>query len=556
MEKPSASTTAVGRFSRSKAMPRKTQSGFAAKSKCPRPSTATTSPGRASGSNSTPTPMARCRRSSTSTAAASRWATTSNPSCSSTTPSPATRFLVAVKILQTVDDKRFNGVTTKIDFAENRPSPNDLREEFLSDAVLVPSLAPGSSSDIDTLAKAIAAVDLTALSNGDQSAFDASLKASQSQLEALKPLIQQGTFHLTGNSHIDAAWLWPWTETVDVVKRTFGTAAAADVRISELHLYPIRRAIQPVDGRQISSPQRPDQRAPQAGTLGNRRRHVGRARPQHARRRIARPPAPRRPDLPSRISTASTTRIGWNPDSFGYNWQLPQIYKRSGVDYFVTQKMTWNDTNQLPFKLFWWESPDGSKVLAYFPHDYANNDLNPVRLSADLATARERSPGMTEMMDLYGIGDHGGGPTRSVLDEGDHWSDPNKVVPKYQFGVAQQFFSSVEKQIDPDSPTWNYVVDGQGREQATPSACRGNVHPHLEGRALFRISPRRDDHPGRPQAQHARERRVAAQHREIFLARLAARPRLSRRRAHRRLEAGALQPVPRPRRRLGHRHHL
>ena len=36
-------------------------------------------------------------------------------------------------------------------------------------------------------------------------------------------------------------------------------------------------------------------------------------------------------------------RIGWNPDSFGYNWQLPQIYKTSGVDYFVTQKMAWNE---------------------------------------------------------------------------------------------------------------------------------------------------------------------------------------------------------------------
>ena len=37
--------------------------------------------------------------------------------------------------------------------------------------------------------------------------------------------------------------------------------------------------------------------------------------------------------------------IGWNPDSFGYDWQLPQIYKKSGIDYFVTQKMSWNDTN-------------------------------------------------------------------------------------------------------------------------------------------------------------------------------------------------------------------
>ena len=77
-------------------------------------------------------------------------------------------------------------------------------------------------------------------------------------------------------------------------------------------------------------------------------------------------------------------RIGWNPDSFGYNWQLPQIYKKSGVDYFVTQKMEWNDTNQLPFKLFWWQSPDGSKVLAYFPHGYGNEDLRPLRLSDDL----------------------------------------------------------------------------------------------------------------------------------------------------------------------------
>jgi alpha-mannosidase len=74
-------------------------------------------------------------------------------------------------------------------------------------------------------------------------------------------------------------------------------------------------------------------------------------------------------------------RIGWNPDSFGYNWQLPQIYKRSGLDYFVTQKMHWNDTNQLPFRLFWWESPDGSKVLTYFPTDYVHDNVNPTRIS-------------------------------------------------------------------------------------------------------------------------------------------------------------------------------
>ena len=72
-----------------------------------------------------------------------------------------------------------------------------------------------------TLSEAIHAVDMAALDAQDQAKFDASLKAAQAKLEALKPLLNQATYKLDGNGHIDAAWLWPWTETVDVVKRTF-----------------------------------------------------------------------------------------------------------------------------------------------------------------------------------------------------------------------------------------------------------------------------------------------------------------------------------------------
>ncbi len=169
-------------------------------------------------------------------------------------------------------------------------------------------------------------------------------------------------------------------------------------------------------------------------------------------------------------------RIGWNPDSFGYTWQLPQIYKKSGVDYFVTQKMTWNDTNQLPFKLFWWESPDGSKVLAYFPHDYANDNLSPVRLSQDLVQARKRSTGITDIMDLYGIGDHGGGPTRAILDEGMHWSQPSmppKVMANMAWGTAQRWFTAVGAQIAPESREWNYQSIAKGYE--APPAISGQI---------------------------------------------------------------------------------
>src|ERR1035441_1008421 len=137
---------------------------------------------------------------------------------------PGDKVTVAVKLLHTVDVKTFQGATLKIDFPDSRPNPEDLREELLSVALLVPALAPNDPAQTATLNDAIRAVDLAALDAKNQAKFDESLRAAHGKLEALTPLLRQVTYHLTGNSHIDAAWLWPWTESVDVVKRTFGTA--------------------------------------------------------------------------------------------------------------------------------------------------------------------------------------------------------------------------------------------------------------------------------------------------------------------------------------------
>ena len=386
---------------------------------------------------------------------------------------PGEKVLVAVKLLHTVDKKTFAQTELKIDFAENRPNPEDLRLEILSAALLIPGFSKDVSADTATLEKATGAVDLAALDAKDQSKFDASLKQAQSTLEALKPTLQQATAHLSGNSHIDAAWLWPWTETVDAVKRTYGTAlqlmneypdytftqSAAQYNAWLADKYPqindeIKRRIKEgrweiVGGMWVE----PDLNMPD-GETQVRSLLVGKRWFQK--------------------EYGVDVRIGWNPDSFGYTWQLPQIYKKSGMDYFVTQKMTWNDTNQLPFKLFWWESPDGSKVLTYFPNDYANGNLNPVRLSYNLATAQQRAPGMTEMMDLYGIGDHGGGPTRAVLDEGLHWMQPDKVVPKMKFGTAQSYFTGIESKLAADSPLWDYTSIAKGYKPP-PAPPEGQV---------------------------------------------------------------------------------
>ena len=376
---------------------------------------------------------------------------------------PPERILVAVKLLATDGAKRFQGAQQQVEFSADRPNPLEMRDEFLSAALLVPSFSKDAQTDLGMLDKAIEQVDLKALDAGDQKIFDASLRASQSTMETLKPLLHQATIHLTGNSHIDAAWLWPRTETVDVVKRTFSTA------LQLMNEYPSYTYTQ-------SAAQYNEWLADKYPPMNDEiKKRIQEGRWEVVGGMWVEPDL----NIPDGESTARSiligkrwfqqhygvdVHVGWNPDSFGYNWQLPQIYKKSGIDYFVTQKMSWNDTNKLPLKLFWWESPDGSKVLTYFPHGYGDSNLNPVHLSSELVEARKFSPGMTEMMDLYGVGDHGGGPTRDNLDDGTRWMQPDKVAPKMEFGTALTYLSGVRKQVAPESMTWNYKTIARGYE--------------------------------------------------------------------------------------------
>ena len=386
---------------------------------------------------------------------------------------PGDRVLVAVKLLHTVDQKTFSRADVNIEFSPARPNPNDLLQEILSANALAPSLGAASNAVRQGIDASAAAVDLNALGQAQQQAFDASLVRAQAELEKIKPDLQPTSIRVTGNSHIDAAWLWPWTETVQVVHNTFSTAlqlmneypqytytqSAAAYSEWMCEKYPaICSEIQDrvkqgrwemVGGMWVE----PDLNMPDGESLV-RQLLIGKRY--------------------FRDKFGVDVRIGWNPDSFGYTWQLPQIYKKSGIDYFVTQKMDWNDTNHLPFKLFWWESPDGSKVLTYFPHDY-DLGIEPEMLAKDLAQARERNPGLPEMMHLFGIGDHGGGPTRAMLDAGVRWTDPKMVYPKTFFGVAQGYFSDVEGKLDSaHSPIWNYQTIAGGAT-SLPAPPAGQV---------------------------------------------------------------------------------
>lgn len=378
----------------------------------------------------------------------------------SETAHPGERFLVAVRVDSNDAETSFQQAQLLIEPPASRPDPAMLRTELLAARPLIDAYSEGKAEREHAIEAAVDAIDFSLLDKGDQIGFDASLRKAQSQLDALKPWMKQFTVRAIGNSHIDMAWLWPWTETVEVVRNTFQSVLDLmreypDLKftMSSARTYEWMQEKYPDLFRQIQERVKegrweviggmwvePDLNMP-AGESLVRQILIGKRYFQK--------------------NFGVDINIGWNPDSFGYNWQLPQIYKKSGIDYFVTSKLLWaTDYTKFPYRLFWWESPDGSRLLTYFPHEYANQ-FEADQITKDLAFYAPSiyGPELTDhrqMLYLFGIGDHGGGPTRTMLDNADRLRAPDTVFPSIQFSTAKDFFADLETELPRlKVPTWD-----------------------------------------------------------------------------------------------------
>jgi alpha-mannosidase len=106
-----------------------------------------------------------------------------------------------------------------------------------------------------------------------------------------------------------------------------------------------------------------------------------------------------------------TTEDMWLPDVFGYSAAIPQILSKFGIQYFLTQKLSWNDTNKPPHQTFWWEGIDGSKVWVHFPPaDTYNATAEPKEILGSLEKYKDHGRCDSSLL-LFGFGDGGGGPT-------------------------------------------------------------------------------------------------------------------------------------------------
>ena len=143
----------------------------------------------------------------------------------------------------------------------------------------------------------------------------------------------------------------------------------------------------------------------------------------------------------------------WLPDVFGYSAALPQILKKCGVRYFMTQKISWNAINTFPHHTFFWEGIDGTKILTHF---LPTNDYNLSNFPKQLIDSEKRfaqSDVSNEFLNLYGIGDGGGGPSRFQIEMGIRQQNL-EGTPKFKFSFARDFFEKISQIPEKKLPLW------------------------------------------------------------------------------------------------------
>ena len=153
-------------------------------------------------------------------------------------------------------------------------------------------------------------------------------------------------------------------------------------------------------------------------------------------------------------------KIGWLPDSFGFNWNLPQIYRKCGINYFVTHKLKWevelsDPPVPFPYHLFWWEGPDGSRVLAFHTLGDYSQEVKAEEMLQYLDTLKSLH-NVDKLLILFGKGDHGGGPMPEMIDRAVAlMHDPN--FPTVRFVKALDYFHEIE--VLPQSKQFPVVDD-------------------------------------------------------------------------------------------------
>ena len=160
----------------------------------------------------------------------------------------------------------------------------------------------------------------------------------------------------------------------------------------------------------------------------------------------------------------------WLPDVFGYSWALPQILKKSGIDMFMTTKISWNQYNRMPHDTFKWKGIDGSEVLTHFittpePWNepgswfYTYNGLLTAKTVKGVWDAYSEKEMNQELLISYGYGDGGGGVNRDLLERRRR-IDKIPGLPSLETSTAGEFFRDLKETVK-NTDRYVHTWDGE-----------------------------------------------------------------------------------------------
>ncbi len=255
--------------------------------------------------------------------------------------------------------------------------------------------------------------------------------------------------HLIGHAHIDPVWLWPWSEGISVAHSTFRSALdrmneTPDFKFtaSSAQLYQWVAENDPAMLEEIKKRVsegrwnivggwwvEPDVNIP-SGESMVRQGLYG--------------------QLTFEKLFGKKATVAFNPDSFGHTATLPQIIKLQGMENYVFMRPGPHEKN-IPAAMFWWESPDGTRVLTYrIPISY--NDTRSVRSRTGQVIEQMKDQPFKTYMSYYGAGDHGGGATKENINS-IHEIQSEKEAPVVLFSTPELYFEEMRSNESLQFPT-------------------------------------------------------------------------------------------------------
>jgi len=279
---------------------------------------------------------------------------------------------------------------------------------------------------------------------------------------------QDVTVSCIGHTHIDCAWLWSIRQTREKVQRSFATVLALMKRYpnykftsSQPLLYKFMKEEAPELYEEIKA-RVAEGRWECEGAMWveadcNLTSGESLVRQLIYGKRFF------------REEFGKENHILWLPDVFGYSAALPQILRKSGVDWFVTSKISWNDTNTMPYDTFLWEGLDGTRINTYFltaqnrkagqePERHAtyNAYLTAPMLAGTWHRYQQKNLNSGAMIS-YGYGDGGGGPTVGHLENALRLEKGIPGIPNAKLTFVDDFLTDLARKIEnnPLLPKWS-----------------------------------------------------------------------------------------------------